>query len=66
MNPNKKLGTFLRVVIGFAIGGGFGFAAYYFIGCHTGSCPFIANPFISVGIFGSAGILLATSAGAGT
>jgi len=35
-----------------------GFGYYYFIGCKTGSCPLISNPFISTfyGLF--MGILL--------
>ena len=29
------------------LGGGLGFAYYYFIGCTSGSCPITSNPYVS-------------------
>jgi hypothetical protein len=47
-------------VIAFAIiGGGLGFAYYYFIGCLNGSCPLSSNPFLTTGYGLGAGILMA-------
>ena len=35
----------IRFVIFTLIGGVFGFAYYYFIGCKSGSCPIKSNPY---------------------
>ena len=37
----------LKLIIGAVVGGGLGFAYYKFVGCLTGTCPLISNPFIS-------------------
>jgi hypothetical protein len=37
----------VRLIIGVVVGGLLGYGAYRFIGCSTGTCPFIANPWIS-------------------
>lgn len=41
---SKQLRKFLILA---TLGAAAGFAYYYFIGCHTGSCPITSNPYIS-------------------
>ena len=41
------------------IGGGLGFAYYYFIGCLGGSCPISSNPYLTTGYGLGAGLFLA-------
>jgi hypothetical protein len=36
-----------RLIIGMLVGGALGFAAYWFIGCTTGTCPLTSNPWVS-------------------
>ena len=36
-----------RLVLGILIGGVLGLANYRFVGCRTGACPLMANPWIS-------------------
>lgn len=38
-----------------------GFAYYYFIGCHSGSCPIQSNPYISSMYGGLIGLTLSIS-----
>jgi hypothetical protein len=37
------MNIYLRLAIGVILGGGLGFAYYYFVGCSTGSCPITSN-----------------------
>ena len=37
----------LKLIIGMLGGGALGFAAYWFIGCTTGTCPLTSNPWVS-------------------
>ena len=52
MNP------ILKSIIGGAVGAAIGFAMYKFIGCRTGACPFLGNPYIAMTIWGLAGALM--------
>lgn len=51
--------VFSRTCLGCLLGIIGGYAYYYFIGCHSGSCPITSNPYISM-IYGAlvGGILL--------
>jgi len=40
-------GMTVRIIIGAAVGGALGFAAYKFIGCASGTCPLTGNPWVS-------------------
>lgn len=40
------------------IGGGLGYAYYYFIGCYSGTCPITSNPYISTLYGGLIGLLM--------
>lgn len=51
----------LRLVIGVVVGGGLGFAYYRFVGCSTGACPLMSNPWISSIYGGVIGLLIAGS-----
>lgn len=53
-----NLKRFYKIIIGLLIGGGLGFAYYYFIGCRTGACPISSNPTISTAYGGLIGLLL--------
>lgn len=47
-----------RNLIGALLGGGAGFAYYWYVGCATGTCPITSNPYISI-IYGAVlGVLL--------
>ena len=37
----------LKAIFGMLLGGALGFAAYWFIGCATGTCPLTSNPWVS-------------------
>jgi hypothetical protein len=51
----------LRFFIGAMVGAGLGFGWYKFIGCSTGSCPIVANPFTAT-LYGMiVGALIAVS-----
>ena len=51
----------LRILIGLVIGGGLGFAWHKFVGCSTGACPLVANPWLST-LYGAAiGVLIASN-----
>ncbi|WP_016777013.1 DUF6132 family protein [Anaerophaga thermohalophila] len=43
----KKMPRLLRIGLGIIIGGGLGYAYYYFIGCNGGTCPITSNPWNS-------------------
>ena len=43
----------LKVLLGVIVGGGLGFAYYYFIGCYSGTCPIQSNPYVAT-LYGSA------------
>ena len=53
-----KLKKFVKILSGLLIGGGLGFAYYYFIGCRTGACPISSNPLISTAYGSLIGLLL--------
>ncbi|MCI0536605.1 MAG: DUF6132 family protein [Verrucomicrobiales bacterium] len=36
-----------RSIIGAAVGGALGFAAYKLVGCASGACPLTSNPWVS-------------------
>ena len=40
------------------IGGGLGYGYYYFIGCHSGTCPISSNPYISTLYGAGVGLLI--------
>lgn len=40
------------------VGGGAGFAYYYYIGCQSGTCAITGNPWISTAYGGVMGLLL--------
>ncbi len=52
------MNSIVRIVIGALIGAAIGFAMYKFIGCRTGACPFLGNPYIAMTIWGLAGALM--------
>ena len=37
----------VKLIFGMLVGGALGFAAYWFIGCTTGTCPLTSNPWVS-------------------
>ena len=37
----------IKVILGIIIGGGLGYAYYYFIGCNSGTCAIQSNPYIT-------------------
>ncbi len=38
---------YLKMIFGTVLGGILGYSYYYFIGCHSGSCPITSNPYVS-------------------
>jgi len=52
---NKKI---LYPLLGVLIGGGLGFAYYYFIGCNSGSCPITSSPWGSITMGSLIGLVL--------
>lgn len=46
-----------RTLLGAVIGAAVGFAMYKFVGCKTGTCPIVANPWSSILIYGLIGAL---------
>lgn len=38
----------LTIILGVLIGGGLGFAWYRWIGCSSGTCPLLSNPYTSI------------------
>jgi hypothetical protein len=53
--PPRKL---VWQVLFIAAGGAAGFAYYYFVGCHTGTCPITSSPYISTAYGGLIGFFL--------
>lgn len=51
-----------NVVIGAVLGAVAGFAWQRLVGCSTGACPLMSNPWVSTAYGLVAGILIATSA----
>ena len=49
----------LKVLLGIGIGGGLGFAYYYFIGCQSGTCPIQSNPYVSTAYGAVLGLIIA-------
>ncbi len=43
-----KTKKYLPQIIGVVIGGTLGFTYYYFIGCHSGTCPITSSPWNSI------------------
>ena len=52
---NKKI---LYPLLGVLIGGGMGFAYYYFIGCNSGTCPITSSPWGSITMGSLIGLVL--------
>lgn len=51
----------LRIIIGVLVGAALGFLYHKFVGCRTGTCPIVRNPYTSM-IFGAIlGFLFASS-----
>ncbi len=38
---------YLRVIVGSVVGGLLGFLYYDFVGCRTGSCSLVSDPYVS-------------------
>lgn len=51
----------LRILIGAAAGAGLGFGWHKLVGCSTGSCPIVANPFTATLYGMMVGALVAVS-----
>ena len=50
-----------RILIGAAVGAGLGFGWHKIVGCSTGACPIVSNPFTAT-LYGAVlGMLLTTS-----
>lgn len=45
----------LRLILGAAVGALFGLAQYKWIGCQSGACPLIGNPYTAIAIWGLIG-----------
>ena len=45
--------TKLKIALGAVVGGGLGYAYYYYIGCASGTCAMTSSPYISV-LYGAA------------
>lgn len=52
---NKKI---IYPFLGVIIGGGLGFAYYYFIGCNSGTCPITSSPLGSITMGSLIGLVL--------
>ncbi len=48
----------LKTVLGVLIGGGLGFAYYYFVGCTSGTCAIQSNPYASTAYGTALGLLI--------
>jgi hypothetical protein len=51
----------LRILIGLAAGGGLGFGWHKLVGCSTGACPIVSNPWLSIAYGAAIGVLIATN-----
>jgi hypothetical protein len=51
----------LRILIGLIVGGGLGFAWHKLVGCSTGACPLVSNPWLSSAYGAAIGVLIATN-----
>ena len=54
----SRIKSVVRPLIFILIGSLVGLGYYYFIGCSSGSCPLVSNPFITMGYTGIIGGLL--------
>jgi hypothetical protein len=54
-----NLKRILLIVLPIVLGGGVGFAYYYFVGCASGSCPITSNPYISTAYGTGMGVVCA-------
>ena len=54
----NKIKKTARILIFIIIGSLAGLAYYFFVGCSSGDCPLVSNPFITVGYTGIIGGLL--------
>lgn len=52
----------VRMILGAVAGAVFGFVQYKWVGCQTGACPLVGNPFTAVFMWG----LIGGMVGAGT
>jgi len=48
----------LRYAIGPLVGAGVGYLFYRFVGCSTGTCPLVSNPWITMGYGAVVGLLV--------
>ena len=59
MSGDKKM--MIRSIVGVLLGAGLGFLYYKFVGCRTGTCPIVRNPYTSI-VYGAVmGFLFASS-----
>ncbi|MCX7736843.1 MAG: DUF6132 family protein [Candidatus Kapabacteria bacterium] len=49
---------YIKLIIGLVLGAIAGYAYYFFIGCHSGTCPISSNPLISTGYGALVGLIL--------
>jgi len=43
-----QMAMWTRMTIGAVVGGVFGFGWHKWVGCSTGACPIVANPYLSI------------------
>jgi hypothetical protein len=55
-----------RRALGVLLGGGAGFAYFYFVGCQSGTCPITSNPYISTAYGALIGIVMSSGARKGS
>jgi len=53
----------LKSAVVAVLGGGAGFAYYWFVGCVTGTCPITSNPYITTAYGALIGIVLVVGTG---
>jgi len=51
----------LKILIGVVVGGAAGFGWHKWVGCSTGACPIVANPYLSTCYGMAMGALVAGS-----
>lgn len=54
------MNSWVRILVGAAVGAGIGYLMYRFVGCRTGACPITANPWTAMFVWGLVGALLAS------